>query len=66
LKTRKFEVTEARSIEDAMDKAIEKAENYADSGPTLRINKVTFKGLEALVSYRDHNFVYTFEAEFEE
>jgi vacuolar-type H+-ATPase subunit I/STV1 len=66
--TKIITVTAARSLEHAMDKAIEDAEGqcYATPDKPLRVTKVVFKALEAEISYRETSFEYQFEAHYEE
>jgi hypothetical protein len=72
VKTIKITIPDARSLEHAMDKAIEHAGYSCDSTTpgtnhqTHRIKQVTFKTLVAEVSYRDKTFTYHFEADLEE
>ena len=76
MKTIQIEVSEARSLEHAMDRAIEDAGNRCfsshpkgeDHRETHTVTKVTFKTLEATIGYghRDNRFTYKFEAELAE
>ena len=71
MKTVPIEISNARSIEDAMEKAIEQAESGCftrdkEYKQTHRLSKVTFKTLEVDIEYRDNHWVYKFEAELEE
>lgn len=70
MKTEKIEIHRARSLEHAMDQAIEAAESLCYRHGTgkgdLRLTKMLFKGLEVDISYRDNSWTYTFEAELEE
>lgn len=64
-------ISNARSLEHAMDQAIETAENGTftkdkDFRQTHNVSKVTFKGLEVSIEYRDNHWQYKFEAELEE
>ena len=72
MKTVKIEISDARSLEHAMDKALESAGYSCDSTvpgtshQTHKISKVTFKTLEATSNFRDKSFTYHFEADLEE
>lgn len=71
MKTVNINITNARSLEDAMDKAIDAADSGAftrdsEYRQTHRINKVRFIMLSAEVSYHDKTFTYYFEADLEE
>lgn len=62
-------IVEARSIEHALEKAIQDAELSMcghNSSPDTRLTKVVFKRIEARIVQGHVNFFYTFEASFEE
>lgn len=67
MKTVNINITDARSLEHAMDKAIEEAEGKCHLvDKTYRVNKVRFIMLSAEVSYHGKTFTYYFEADLEE
>jgi hypothetical protein len=71
VRTVNIEISGARSLEHAMDQAIEQAETKChqtvpDYKTTHRLNRVRFIMLTAECSYRDKNFIYYFEADLED
>jgi len=71
MRTISIEISSARSVEDAMEKAIVEAESKCephsdDPKKWTRLSKVSFKGLEVSPEYRDNHWSYKFEAELEE
>ena len=73
MKTIKIEISDARSLENAMDKAIESAGYSCDSTrpgtshQTHRIDKVRFVTLVVeICSPRDQSWTYHFEADLVE
>lgn len=71
MKTIEVRISNARSLEHAMDQAIEQAESGLSTpenkfNTTHRVTSVKFKGLEVSIEYRDNHWQYIFEAELEE
>lgn len=71
MKTIPIKIHNARSLEHAMDQAIEQAEAGLSTAenkydPTHRLSKITFKTVEVTIEYRDNHWTYFFEAELEE
>ncbi len=71
MKTIEVKISNARSLEHAMDQAIEQAESGLSTAankyePTHRLSSVKFKTLEVHTEYRDNHWQYIFEAELEE
>lgn len=63
-------VTEARSLEHAMDQAIVLAKEAAEEGKwlnaegdKLQLVSVKFAALEVVINYRGNDWTYTFKAE---
>lgn len=68
-----IQISSARSLEHAMDQAIEQAQNscyvVGASGKgreAYRVEQVIFTRLAASCGYTEHDFTYTFTAELEE
>jgi len=59
-----FIIKDAKSIEDAMWKAIADAKDAGEFPGTQYLKKVTFKSMEVRFSHGDSRVIYTFEAEF--
>lgn len=68
MKTLKIEITDVKSLEHAMCKALKESEDLTEAAGLVlyKVIKVTFKSLHAEPSFRDHELIYTFEAEMQE